>query len=159
MNLLRFLMLSDATESTVTTTQQQTVEAISNYGIMVVLSAIVVVTFTVMFTQFLKRQDRFDNNISDILDGVKEALTQNSIAQADSAREKHNLTEVVDNSNELIKQAIYLYQRAMEKNERDDEFLLALKEELKRHGLQQDEILKLIMEIHGKLNMQKHDET
>ena len=154
MNLLRFLILSDATKSAITPTQQQqTVEAISNYGIMVVLSAIVVVTFAVMFTQFLKRQDKFDNNISDILEGVREALTQNSIAQADSAREKQNLTEVVDNSNELIKQAIYLYQRAMEKNERDDEFLLALKEELKSHGLQQDEILKLIKEIHNKLNM------
>lgn len=132
-------------------TQQETIESISNYGIMVVLSALVVIAFTILFVQVLKRQDRYDNKMTEVLEGVTEALFCNARSQEDSAREKSALAQAVENSNELIKQAMYMYHRAMEKNEQHDEFLKSLKEDLIKHGLQQEEIMALMKEIHAYL--------
>ena len=149
MNLLKLLTLSDATESVSTATQQQqAVEAISNYGIMVVLSAIVVVTFTVMFTQVLKRQDNYDGKMADILTKVSETISDFTVAISDSAREKEKLAEVVSNNTDTNKQMVYMYQRAMEKAEKDDIFFAELRDELRRSGIQQSEVLSIVRELH-----------
>lgn len=127
---------------------QDTITNISNYGIMVVLSAVVVIAFTVIFMRFLKRQDNYDGKMADILTKVSDTIGDFTIAISDSAREKEKLAEVVANNTETNKQMVYMYQRAMEKAEKDDIFLAELRDELRRNGIQQSEVLSLVRELH-----------
>lgn len=132
-------------------TPTQSIQLVDEYGVLIVIAGIFLSIMLVLFGMTVARLRKQDNEISPAM--TKVAESQHAVAEAltKSAEEKRHLKDVIDNNTKAVDRVVLIYQKAMEKVEKDDEFLAALTEELKSHGVQQGEILNIVRELRSRV--------
>lgn len=118
-------------------------KGISEFGILIILAA-------VWLFSSIKRDQRESRRLETMEQSIAPAMLAVSEALENSAIEKRDLKDIVNNNTVAVERIVTLYQRSMDQLERDENFILALKDELQAHGVQQAEILRIVQKLEQK---------
>ena len=128
----------------------ETSQLITEYGILVVLAAAWMISSFLRDRREAKRLDTMEGAIAPAMHAVAEALQESAIEKRALKDIVEGNTAVVSNSSLITEKMILVYQKSMERVENDQEFFSYLQEELRAHGVQQEEILSIVRRLEQK---------